>query len=67
MLVRYFRYAIEGPRRRPISHATPVPRGVAANICPSRCSITGFQGTKLNSLPSSSIAKRPLASCTLRR
>lgn len=45
----------DGPLARPISHDTP-PRTVAAIWCPSRCSITGFHGTRLNPMPSSSIA-----------
>lgn len=44
------------PRWRPTSHDTPLPRTVAASCCPSRCSITDFQGTRLNPMPSSSIA-----------
>lgn len=56
-----------GSRNRRNSHDTPLPRATAIKVCPSRCSITGFHGTRLNPMPSSSIAKHPLASCTLRR
>ena len=61
------RHATFGPRDRPNSHDTPLPRTTAVKVCPSRCSITGFHGTRLKLTPSSSMAKRPLASCTLRR
>ncbi|EED41762.1 transcriptional regulator, MarR family [Enterocytozoon bieneusi H348] len=44
------------PCCRPISHEAAPLRIVAAICCPSRCSITGFQGTRLNPLPSSSMA-----------
>lgn len=46
----------DGPRYRPISQDTPPPRTVAETCWPSRCSITGFHGTKLKPMPSSSIA-----------
>lgn len=49
-------FQIEGPRCRPKPQDTPPPRTVAAICCPSRCSITGFHGTKLNPMPLSSIA-----------
>jgi len=49
-------HPIDGMRCRPISHDTPPPRTVAAIRCPSRCSITGFHGTRLKPIPSSSIA-----------
>lgn len=57
----------DGPRRRPISQLTDWLRTMAAICCPSRCSTTGRHGTRLNPMPSSSIAKRPLASWTERR
>jgi len=47
---------IDIPRCRPSSHETLSPRTVAASCCPNRCSITGFQGTRLNPIPSLSIA-----------
>ena len=60
-------YETVGPRLPPdFSQVTCPARTVAARVLPSRCSITAFQGTRLKPLPSSSIAKRPLASITLR-
>lgn len=56
------RHATFGPRDRPNSHDTPPPRTTAVKVCPSRCSITGFHGTRLKPMPSSIMAKRPLAS-----
>jgi hypothetical protein len=55
------------PRCRPSSQVIDDPRTMADTCCPSRCSATGRHGTRLKPVPSSSIAKRPLASCTLRR
>lgn len=49
-------YPMVGPRCLPISHDTPPLGTVAASCCPSRCSITGRHGTRLNPMPSSSIA-----------
>lgn len=49
-------YPMVGPRCLPISHDTPPPRTVAAICCPSRCSITSRHGTRLNPMPSSSMA-----------
>lgn len=55
------------PRCRPSSQVTDVPRTMADTCCPSRCSTTGFHGTRLKPMPSSSIAKRPLTSWRERR
>jgi hypothetical protein len=52
------------PSCRPNSQDTPLPRTTAIMVCPSRCSITGFHGTRLNPIPSSIMAKRPLVSRT---
>lgn len=60
-------YPIDIPRCRSSTHDTLLPRMIAVIVFPNRCSITGFQGTRLKPMPSSSMAKRPLASCTLRR
>ncbi len=57
----------DGPRRRPNSQVTDVPRTMADTCCPNRCSTTGLHGTRLKLTPSSSIAKRPLASWRERR
>jgi hypothetical protein len=55
------------PSCLPNSQDTPLPRTTAIMVCPTRCSITGFHGTKLNPMPSSIMAKRPLVSRTFRR
>ena len=52
---------------RPMSQETVGPRTIADTDCPTRVSITGRQGTSENPTPSSSIAKRPLASSSDRR
>jgi len=55
------------PNCLPNSQEAWLPRTVAARLCPSQGSIAPFQGTRLNPMPSSSTAKRPLTSTTLRR
>jgi hypothetical protein len=55
------------PSCRPNSQDTPLPRTTAITVCPSRCSITGFHGTRLNPMPSSIMAKRPLVNRIFRR
>ena len=49
-------YPIASPRCRPSSQDTPLMRVTAVTVCPRCCSITGFHGTRLNPIPSSSIA-----------
>ena len=53
-------------RDRPKCQVRPLPRITIVIGCPIRCSMSGFQGTKLNPIPSTSMAKRPLASVKLR-
>ena len=63
------RSAIQTPMLgwRPNCQVTDEPRTMAEICLPSRCSISGRQGTRLKPMPSSSMAKRLLTSCRLRR
>jgi hypothetical protein len=59
--------SIKRPRRCPEVPITVPPWTVSVIVCPNRFPMIGFQGAKLNLIPSSSTVKRPRASNVLHR